>query len=107
MAALLSPPSGPSAAPTNPADPANLSAMLERGVALALQKGLEVLGISIDPADRQFASLLRSQTAFAGHLINAQVRVDETRMRQKKADAVERLSRLLEEEQERQRRLGY
>jgi hypothetical protein len=103
MAALLSPPSGPSAN----AAPSSLSELLERGVALALQKGMEVLSMSLDPSDRQSAALLRSQTAFAGHLINAQVRVDETRMRQKKADAVERISRLLEEERERQRRLGY
>lgn len=94
-------------APALSSDPSDLSAMLERGVALALQKGMEVLSMSLDPSDRQSAALLRSQTAFAGHLINAQVRVDETRMRQKRANAVERLSRMLEEEQARQRELGY
>ncbi|MBL1258009.1 hypothetical protein [Methylocystis sp. Sn-Cys] len=98
---------GSSTTPADPAHPANLSALLEHGVALALQKGMEVLGMSLAPADRQFAALLRSQTAFAGHLINAQVRVDETRMRQKKADNIERLISLLEEERQRQRELGY
>jgi hypothetical protein len=88
-------------------EPANLSAMLEHGVALALQKGTEVLGMSLDPSDRQFGGLLRSQTAMVGHLLGAQIRVDEGRLRQKKADAIERISRLIEEEQERQRRLGY
>ncbi|MGJ0393305.1 MAG: hypothetical protein ACR650_11260 [Methylocystis sp.] len=101
MAALLSPALG--AFP----DPANLSAMLEHGVALALQKGMEVLSMSLDPADRQSASLLRSQTAFAGHLINAQVRVDEAKLRQRRANAIERLTRLVEEERARQRELGY
>lgn len=94
-----------SAVPTS--EPSDLSSMLERGVSLALQKGLEVLSMSIDPTDRQCAGLLRAQTALAGHIINAQVRVDEGRLRQKKVDAIERVTRLIEEERERQRRLGY
>lgn len=98
---------GAPTASDSPARAPDLSNMLERGVALALQKGTEVLGMSLDPTDRQFAALLRAQTAMAGHLIGAQIRVDEARLRQKRADAIERITRLMEEEKERQRRLGY
>jgi hypothetical protein len=59
-----------------------LSGLLEQAARSALQKGLELLSISADPADRNFAAILRSQVAMAGHVLGVQLRVDEHKLRE-------------------------
>ena len=52
---------------------------LERVTRLGLQKLEQILRI---PTDRGDGNLLRAQTAAAGLAVNAQLRADETRMKQ-------------------------
>jgi chromosome segregation and condensation protein ScpB len=74
----------------------SLVAELEEVTRLALQKLDQILRL---PTDRGDGNLLRAQTAAAGIAVNAQLRADETRLRQKtRGDVLERLSKLIEEE---------
>ena len=74
----------------------SLAAELEEVTRLALQKLDQILRL---PTDRGDGNLLRAQTAAAGIAVNAQLRADETRLRQKtRGDVLERLSKLIEEE---------
>ena len=81
-AALLSPQGSGSAAPA----PTDLAQLLEEATRLALLKGIEVLSASASTEDRHYSQLLRSQTAFASGCINAQVRVDEAKLKAQQAD---------------------
>jgi hypothetical protein len=61
-----------------------------------LQKLDQILRL---PTDRCDGNLLRAQTAAAGIAVNAQLRADETRLRQKtQGDVLERLGKLIEQE---------
>ena len=69
---------------------------LERVTRLGLQKLEQILRI---PTDRGDGNLLRAQTAAAGLAVNAQLRADETRMKQVgRRDALERLLAMIAEE---------
>jgi hypothetical protein len=74
----------------------SLAAELEEVTRLALQKLDQILRL---PTDRGDGNLLRAQTAAAGIAVNAQLRADETRLRQKqRGDVLERLAELIEQE---------
>ena len=69
---------------------------LEAVTLLGLQKLEQILRIPTNHAD---GNLLRAQVTAAGTAIHAQVRVDETKMRQKpQSDVLERLLKLIAEE---------
>ena len=73
-----------------------LAPELERVTRLGLQKLEQILRI---PTDRGDGNLLRAQTAAAGLAVNAQLRADETRMKQVgRRDVLERLLAMIAEE---------
>ena len=73
-----------------------LAPELERVTGLALQKLDQILRI---PTDRGDGNLLRAQTAAAGIAVNAQLRADETRLKQvRRGDIMERLIAMMKEE---------
>ena len=77
-------------------DRETLAPELERVTRLGLQKLEQILRI---PTDRGDGNLLRAQTAAAGLAVNAQLRADETRMKQVgRRDALERLLAMIAEE---------
>ena len=77
-------------------DRETLAPDLERVTRLGLQKLEQILRI---PTDRGDGNLLRAQTAAAGLAVNAQLRADETRMKQVgRRDALERLLAMIAEE---------
>jgi hypothetical protein len=69
-----------------------LPAELERVTRLGLQKLEQILRI---PTDRGDGNLLRAQTAAAAAAVNAQLRADETRLREQRSGSSEVLARLL------------
>jgi len=74
-----------------------LAPELEAVTRLGLQKLGQILRIPTDPGD---GNLLRAQTAAAGLAVNAQVRVDETRMKRVRGkDIMERLIAMMKEEE--------
>jgi hypothetical protein len=76
-----------------------LPALLSDGTRLSLQRAIEVLGASPDPGDRNFATILRAQTTIISTLLNAQLKVDETRLREKqRADGERQVLALLDAE---------
>jgi hypothetical protein len=76
-------------------DPETLAPQLEQLTRLALEKMTQILKI---PTDRD-GNLLRAQTAVASAAVNAQLRADETRMKQVRGkDIMERLLAMLAEE---------
>jgi hypothetical protein len=71
-----------------------LAPELEQVTRLGLQKLARI------PTDRADGNLLRAQTAAAGIAVNAQLRADETRLRQKsRGDVLERLIKIIEAEE--------
>src|SRR6516165_5732620 len=73
-----------------------LAPELERVTGLALQKLDQILRI---PTDRGDGNLLRAQTAAAGIAVNAQLKADETKMKQaQRGDVLERLLKVMAEE---------
>jgi len=73
-----------------------LAPELERVTRLGLQKLDQILRI---PTDRGDGNLLRAQTAAAGIAVNAQLRADETRMKQvPRRDVMERILAMIAEE---------
>src|SRR6516225_12497330 len=73
-----------------------LAPELERVTWLGLQKLDQILRI---PTDRGDGNLLRAQTAAAGIAVNAQLKADETRMKQaQRGDVLERLLKVMDEE---------
>jgi hypothetical protein len=74
----------------------SLAPELERVTGLALQKLDQILRI---PTDRGDGNLLRAQTAAAGIAVNAQLKADETKMKQvQHGDVLERLLKVMGEE---------
>jgi hypothetical protein len=72
--------------------PPALSVLLNDGTRLALQRAIELLAISPDPGDRNYAAQLRGQTTLINTLISTQARVDEAKFReQQKQDALARI----------------
>jgi hypothetical protein len=59
-----------------------LAPELERVTRLALQKVEQILRLPTDPSD---GNLLRAQTAAAAFAVNAQLRTDETRLREQRS----------------------
>jgi hypothetical protein len=81
-------------------DGGTLAPKLERVTHLGLDKLEQILRM---PTDRMEGNLLRAQTAAAGIAVNAQLRADETRLRQKtEGDTLDRLLRAIEAEKRRQ-----
>src|SRR6516165_2907235 len=73
-----------------------LAPQLEAVTRLGLQKLDQILRI---PTDRGDGNLLRAQTAAAGIAVNAQLRADETRMKQvPRRDVMERILAMIAEE---------
>jgi hypothetical protein len=72
------------------------SLALERVTRLALEKMTQILKI---PTDRGDGNLMRARTAAAGLAVNAQLRADETRMKQvPRKNIMERLIAMMKEE---------
>jgi hypothetical protein len=83
--------------PVATADRETLAPELERVTFLGLQKLEQILRI---PTDRGDGNLLRAQTAAAGLAVNAQLRADETRLKQVRSrDIMERIRAMLAEEE--------
>ena len=94
-AQIGSPPALVQTAETMPAQEV-LPRKLEAVTLLGLQKLEQILRIPTNHAD---GNLLRAQVTAAGAAIHAQVRVDETKMRQKQqGDVLERLLKVMAEE---------
>ena len=76
----------------------SLAPELERVTLLGLQKLEQILRI---PTDRGDGNLLRAQTAAAGLAVNAQLRADETKMKQVRGtdDVFERIKVIIAEEE--------
>jgi hypothetical protein len=73
-----------------------LAPELERVTRLGLQKLEQILRI---PTDRGDGNLLRAQTAAAGLAVNAQLRVDEAKLKQaRRGDVMERILAMMKEE---------
>jgi hypothetical protein len=68
---------------------ADLGEKLEQAVNMALNEVMAILGFSLDPDDRAFSSILKAKTTILGSVLNAQVRIDETRFRPVKEDRLE------------------
>ena len=74
-----------------------LAPALEQVTWLGLQKLEQILRI---PTDRGDGNLLRAQTAAAGLAVNAQLRADETRLKQVRSrDIMERIIAMMKEEE--------
>jgi hypothetical protein len=83
-----------------PVEAVPLAAKLERVASTALTKLDEVLAIALpDPNDPSFGNLSRAQTAAANTAINAQLRVDDTRLRARQTDMMPRLLEILAREE--------
>jgi hypothetical protein len=88
-------PEGP-VAETATVERETLAPQLEAVTRLALEKMTQILKI---PTDRGDGNLLRAQTAAAGVAVNAQLRADETRLKQvHRRDVMERLIAMMKEE---------
>jgi hypothetical protein len=68
-----------------------LGEKLEQVVHMALNEVVAILGFSLDPDDRAFAAILKAKTTILNSVLNAQVRIDETRFRPVKEDRLERI----------------
>jgi hypothetical protein len=69
--------------------PSDLGEKLEQAVHMALNEVVAILGFSLDPDDRAFATILKAKTTILNSVLNAQVRIDETRFRPVKEDRLE------------------
>ena len=69
----------------------DLGEKLERAVHMALNEVVAILGFSLDPDDRAFATILKAKTTILNSVLNAQVRIDETRFRPVTEDRLERI----------------
>jgi len=84
-------------AETATAEQETLAPELERVTLLGLQKLEQILRI---PTDRGDGNLLRAQTAAAGLAVNAQMRVDEARLKRvRRRDIMERIVAMMKEEE--------
>ena len=68
-----------SIAPDPKLSASELGERLEQAVHMALNEVVAILGFSLDPDDRAFASILKAKTTILSAVLNAQVRVDERR----------------------------
>ena len=68
-----------------------LGEKLEQVVHMALNEVVAILGFSLDPDDRAFAAILKAKTTILNSVLNAQVRIDETRFRPVEEDRLERI----------------
>ena len=68
-----------------------LGEKLEQVVHMALNEVVAILGFSLNPDDRAFAAILKAKTTILNSVLNAQVRIDETRFRPVKEDRLERI----------------
>ena len=69
----------------------DLGEKLEQAVHMALNEVVAILGFSLNPDDRAFAAILKAKTTILNSVLNAQVRIDETRFRPVKEDRLERI----------------
>jgi hypothetical protein len=69
----------------------DLGERFEQAVHMALNEVVAILGFSLNPDDRAFSSILKAKTTILNSVLNAQVRIDETRFRPVKEDRLERI----------------
>jgi hypothetical protein len=67
----------------------DLGEKLELAVHMALNEVVAILGFSLNPDDRAFTAILKAKTTILNSVLNAQVRIDETRFRPVKEDRLE------------------
>jgi len=91
------PTAGPPAVVQEEPEKGTLAIELEAVTRLGLQKLDHILRLHTDPGN---GNILRAQTAAAATAVNAQLRADETKMKQvKKGDVIARLLEIMEIEQ--------
>ena len=56
----------------------DLGERLEQAVHMALNEVVAILGFSLNPDDRAFATILKAKTTILSSVLSAQVRIDET-----------------------------
>jgi hypothetical protein len=66
-----------------------LGEKLEQTVHMALNEVVAILGFSLNPDDRAFTAILKAKTTILSSVLNAQVRIDETRFETGKKDRLE------------------
>ena len=94
--ALIAMPSGPGGSA-----PADLAAKLETVVGLALDEALSVLQTRVGMADKSYQAVLRAKSSLINTFVNAQVRVDEAKLKAQQADdRRERIMHIIAEERE-------
>ena len=69
--------------------PSDLGEKLEKVVHMALNEVVAILGFSLNPDDRAFTAILKAKTTILSSVLNAQVRIDETRFETGKKDRLE------------------
>ncbi len=74
----------------------DLGEKLEQAVHMVLNEVVAILGFSLNPDDRAFAAILKAKTTILNTVLNAQVRIDETRFRPVKEDRFERILAIAE-----------
>jgi hypothetical protein len=87
---IMSMPSDRNSIPPDPKFSASeLGEKLEQAVHMALNEVVAILGFSLNPDDRAFAAILKAKTTILTSVLNAQVRIDETRFETGKKDRLE------------------
>src|SRR4030088_528776 len=69
--------------------PSDLGEKLEQAVNVALNEVVAILGFSLNPDDRAFTAILKAKTTILSSVLNAQVRIDETRFETGRKDRLE------------------
>ena len=64
---------------------------------MALNEVVAILGFSLNPDDRAFASILKAKTTILSSVLNAQVRVDERRFVKKDKEHDLEMEKLISE----------
>lgn len=96
----------PQVTPANPTnnsdepdgDKTALAYKLERVTEKAIGKTDEILGLPL-PQDANFGAVLRAQTAAANTVINAQIKVDENKLRRQTIDRLPEMLRVIQDEE--------
>jgi hypothetical protein len=76
-----------------------LADQLEDTSRLALKRAHEILSWPLDGLDQQFGNRLRAASNAINAVLSAQIKVDETKLREKQLDMLPRLIEIMQEEE--------
>jgi hypothetical protein len=79
---------------------------LKEGAIRALQRAIEIQQLPIDLNDDNVGAVLRAITAAGQNLLQAQLRVDETQLQEKRLDRLPEILRLMAEEERKLKLIG-